>query len=97
MRKRNLYMEQAEAPLHENATNPHRWACNDEILYCLQSIENHAPWVGQIWIVVDEETPDLQALSAKLRAKVKFVFHRGLAQHQMLGGAHLEVGGTGNG
>lgn len=76
MRKRNLYMEQAEAPLHENATNPHRWACNDEILYCLQSIENHAPWVGQIWIVVDEETPDLQALSAKLRAKVKFVFHR---------------------
>ncbi len=75
LRKRQLYMSQTEAPLHENATNPHRWACNDEILYCLQSIENHAPWVGRIWIVVDEETPDLKSLSAKLRAKVAFVFH----------------------
>lgn len=74
-RKRQLHMSQAEAPLHENATNPHRWACDDEILYCLQSIENHAPWVGTIWIVVDEETPDLRSLSDKLRAKVTFVFH----------------------
>lgn len=61
--------------LHTNATNPHRWICNDEILYCLQSIENYAPWVRTIWIVVDDETPDLTSLSDALRVKVKFVFH----------------------
>lgn len=74
-RKRLSYMAQAKDPLHENAINPHRWACNDEILYCLQSIENHAPWVRKIWIVIDEETPNLQSLSSNLRSKIEFVFH----------------------
>ena len=74
-RKRRRYLAKENRPLHENATNPHRWACNDEILYCLQSLENNAPWVRRIWIVVDEETPDLRQLSNSLRAKVRFVFH----------------------
>jgi Stealth protein CR2, conserved region 2/Stealth protein CR1, conserved region 1 len=74
-RKRHRYMAQAKEPLNENAINPHRWACNDEILYCLQSIENHAPWVRKIWIVIDDETPNLHRLSPKLRAKIGFVFH----------------------
>ncbi|NSX55013.1 Stealth CR1 domain-containing protein [Parasulfitobacter algicola] len=74
--KRDIYMGQAQTPLHENAINPHRWACNDEILYCLQSIENHAPWIRTIWIVIDTDIPDLSRLSDSLRAKVKFSFHR---------------------
>ncbi|MDA9865316.1 stealth family protein [bacterium] len=72
---RQKYMAQAQMPLHENAVNPHRWVSNDEILYCLQSIENHAPWVRTIWIVIDSETPDLSALSDQLRAKVQYAFH----------------------
>lgn len=75
-RRRHRYMTQAHRPLHENAINPHRWACNDEILYCLQSIENYAPWVRKIWIVVDDEMPSLPGLSDSLRAKIAFVFHR---------------------
>ncbi|RNF51415.1 hypothetical protein EBI00_05805 [Marinomonas hwangdonensis] len=73
--KRQEYMAIESLPLHENASNPHRWMCNDEILYCIQSIENHAPWVGKIWIVVDEEGPDLSSLSESIRAKVHLAYH----------------------
>jgi len=75
-RKRHKYMTQALRPLHDNAVNPHRWACSDEILYCLQSIETFAPWVRTIWIVVDDDTPNLTSLSNTLRAKIKFAFHQ---------------------
>lgn len=73
--KRNLYMEQSDRMLHENAINPHRWANNDEVLYCLQSIENFASWIRHIWIVVDDETPNLSSLSQRVRDKITFVFH----------------------
>lgn len=75
-RKRQQYMAQTPLPLHENAINPHRWACSDEILYCLQSIENHAAWIRKIWIVVGDETPDLSSLSDHIRAKVTFAYHQ---------------------
>lgn len=75
-RERHKYMAEARLPMHENAINPHRWACNNEILYCLQSIHNYAPWTRKIWIVVDGDTPDLSKLSDDLRSKISFVFHR---------------------
>lgn len=75
-RTRTHYLAAARGPLLENAINPHRWISTDEILYCLQSIGNYAPWTRRIWIVVDSETPDLSGLSAELRAKIQFVFHR---------------------
>ncbi|MDW3225184.1 MAG: Stealth CR1 domain-containing protein [Paracoccaceae bacterium] len=73
--KRHDHMANVELPLHQNAVNPHRWICNDEILYCLQSIHNYAPWTRKIWIVVDEAVPDLASLPAALTAKVHFAFH----------------------
>lgn len=73
--KRQKYMAMELLPLNENASNPHRWMCNDEILYCIQSIENHAPWIGKIWIVVDDEGPDLSSLSESIRAKVHLAYH----------------------
>lgn len=75
-RKRHHYLAAHRRTLHENAINPHRWVCNDEILYCLQSIDNYAPWTRTIWIVVDNETPDLSGLSDELLAKIRFAFHR---------------------
>ena len=75
-RERARYIAKVGDPLHENAINPHRWDNNDEILYCLQSIENFAPWIRKIWIVIDSELPNLTSLSDQLRAKVSFVFHR---------------------
>lgn len=73
--ERAKYMAQATAPLHENAINTHRWTSSNEILYCLQSIENYAPWIRKIWIVIDSETPNLASLSTSLRNKIHFVTH----------------------
>jgi len=67
---------QPQAPRNANAVNPHRWACNDELGYCLRSIANHAPWIGRIWIVTDAQTPDLSRLPADLVARVRIVDHR---------------------
>jgi hypothetical protein len=68
-------MAQSEQVLNENASNPHRWEQSDEIYYCLLSIQNHAPWVRHIWIVVEEEGPDLSRLSGALREKIRIVLH----------------------
>lgn len=75
-RQRDRYITTAPQPLHENAINPHRWANSDEIYYCLQSIQNNAPWVRTIWIVVDGAGPDLTCLSDDLRSKIEIVDHR---------------------
>jgi hypothetical protein len=68
-------MARSGAALHENASNPHRWESSDEIQYCLRSIHNHAPWVRHIWIVVDHDGPDVQALPEALHAKLRIVRH----------------------
>ena len=72
---REAWMAKA-SPANENATNPHRWACSDELSYCVRSIGNHAPWIGRIWIVTDGQTPDLSAVPAWLRARIAIVDHR---------------------
>ena len=74
--KRLAFLAPAPEPLHENGINPHRWACNDELIYCLGSLENNAPWIGTIYIVTDAQTPDLTALSTSLRTKIKIIDHR---------------------
>lgn len=66
---------QPQAPRHANAMNPHRWACNDELGYCVRSIANHAPWIGRIWIITDAQTPDLSALPAQLVERITIVDH----------------------
>lgn len=73
--KRAQYMAQSGKRLNENASNPHRWESSDEIYYCLHSIHNHAPWVRRIWIVVEEQGPDLSDLPEALRAKIHIVLH----------------------
>ncbi|WP_426165991.1 stealth family protein [Sandarakinorhabdus sp. DWP1-3-1] len=61
--------------LHANGINPHRWACSDELGYCLRSIANHAPWIGRIFIVTDAQMPDLSRLPASLTARITIVDH----------------------
>lgn len=68
-------MAQVDAPLNENASNPHRWESSDEIYYCLQSIQNNAPWLRHIWIVVEQDAPDLSKLPQSLRKKLRVVRH----------------------
>ncbi len=65
----------ASAAANENGTNPHRWACNDELLYCLSSIANHAPWIGRIWIVTDAQRPDLHKVPNSIRGRISIIDH----------------------
>jgi hypothetical protein len=74
--KRMAYMAPAVTPLHVNGTNPHRWACSDELSYCIRSIANHASWVRRIWIVTDAQTPDLSRLPLAVRDKITVVDHK---------------------
>ena len=67
---------QPQAPRNANAVNPHRWACNDELGYCLRSIGNNAPWIGRIWIITDAQTPDLTGIPADLAARITIIDHR---------------------
>lgn len=76
-RKRETWLARA-ASTNTNGTNPHRWACSDELHYCLRSIANNAPWMARIWIVTDAQTPELAGLPHDLRAKICIVDHRTL-------------------
>lgn len=73
--KRNHYLSAAREPLHNNGTNPHRWLCSDELNFCLRSISNHAPWVRQIWIVTDNQTPDISGVPPEFFEKIEIVDH----------------------
>mgnify|MGYP000178497100 CR=1 FL=1 len=77
-RKRERHMAPGGTPLHANGINPHRWACADELGYCLRSIANNAPWINRIWIVTDAQAPDLSGVPAALRRKISIVDHREL-------------------
>ncbi|MGL4543561.1 MAG: Stealth CR1 domain-containing protein [Polymorphobacter sp.] len=84
-RKRERHMAPGGVALHANGINPHRWACADELGYCLRSIANNAPWINRIWIVTDAQQPDLAAVPAAVRAKIAIVDHRALfAGHEAL-------------
>lgn len=74
--KRQRY--QHEASSNTNGINPHRWACNDELRYCLRSIANHAPWIARIWIITDAQQPDLSRLPPDLVERITIVDHRTL-------------------
>jgi Stealth protein CR2, conserved region 2/Stealth protein CR1, conserved region 1 len=75
-RKRDHYLSNASTPLHDNGTNPHRWVCSDELNFCLRSIANNAPWVRRVWIVTDNQIPDIAGLSPEFAAKIAIVDHR---------------------
>jgi hypothetical protein len=74
--QRDHYLSNATTPLHGNGINPHRWVCSDELNYCLRSIANNAPWVRRVWIVTDNQIPDIAALPPSFSSKISIVDHR---------------------
>jgi hypothetical protein len=74
--KRDHYLSNAATALHDNGTNPHRWICSDELNFCLRSIANNAPWVRRVWIVTDNQIPDIADLAPEFAAKINIVDHR---------------------
>lgn len=84
--KRRAAQARATGRLHENAINPHRWGDSDELDYCLRALANHAPWLRRVWIVTDDQRPDLSALPDGFRARVAVVDHRAVfagAEHHL--------------
>ncbi|MGW7406018.1 stealth family protein [Streptomyces sp. NPDC054833] len=43
--------------LHEEAANAGRYADHDELRYSLRSLAMHAPWIRNIYLVTDDQTP----------------------------------------
>jgi len=74
--RRHAHMPRTSA--NENATNPHRWACSDELSYCLNAIANHAPWINHIYIVTDAQTPNLTHLPETLKSRLTIIDHKTL-------------------
>jgi hypothetical protein len=74
--KRQALMAQSGRALHANGTNPHRWGSSDEVIYCLRSLANHAPWLRRIWLVTDGQVPDLSTIPDMTRARVTIIDHR---------------------
>jgi Stealth protein CR2, conserved region 2/Stealth protein CR1, conserved region 1 len=74
--KREHYLSHAPTPLHVNGTNPHRWICSDELNFCLRSIANNAPWVRRVWILTDNQIPEMAALPPEFAAKISIADHR---------------------
>lgn len=73
--KRESYLPHQNDVLEE-AVMPHRWRDNGELQFCLASIERHAPWVGRIFIVTDEQTPGKMGhLLWKTRRKIEIIDH----------------------
>jgi hypothetical protein len=74
--KRDHFLSNAQTPLHDNGTNPHRWVCSNELDFCVRSIANHAPWIRHIWIVTDNQIPDIEGLTPEFASKITVVDHR---------------------
>lgn len=53
-----------------------RWDDFNEIHICLWSIHNFAPWVRRIWMITDEQTPELGSLPEAFRDKITVLDHR---------------------
>lgn len=64
-----------DAPANENGVNPHRWACSDELVYCLNSIAQNAPWIGRIWIVTDGQHPPLDRVAPAIMDRIEIIDH----------------------
>ncbi len=73
--KRALYSPEKQADIFSGESDaPLRWQDNNEVLYCLKSIDIFAPWVRKIWIVTDGQTPNFESLGGVLR-KIEIVDH----------------------
>ncbi len=55
-KKKNALLAQAQCHV-KDAVNDCRFVSNDELKYSLRSVEQNAPWINNIYIVVDNQIP----------------------------------------
>lgn len=77
--KRSHYLEQTKR-VPSISSKARRFSDNGEIRFCLQSIATHMPWVNQVFIVTDGQTPRCletpDGVLAPLIDKIRIVDHR---------------------
>lgn len=64
------------SPQKAEGFGPGKWNHSNELTYCLKSIGRFAPWVRRIWIVTDNQIPDLTAMGPALRDKIEIIDHK---------------------
>lgn len=57
IKKRNYWKEKYGHEISKQAINPCRFVDNNELKYSLRSLEKYAPWINNIFIVTDNQTP----------------------------------------
>lgn len=53
-----------------------RWEDFNEIQLALWSIEKNAPWIRKIWIVTDDQAPNLSEFSSFVKNKIEIIDHK---------------------
>ncbi|MCX3059190.1 stealth family protein [Streptomyces beihaiensis] len=65
--------EHADVPYHAESANDARFLSRDELRYSLRSLHLYAPWIRNIYIVTDDQTPSWLDTD---HPKIKLVSHR---------------------
>ncbi|SFR31363.1 Stealth protein CR1, conserved region 1 [Yoonia tamlensis] len=52
-----------------------RWKQHGEIQFCLRTIEAFAPWVNKIFLVTDNQRPELTGFSRQFLSKINIIDH----------------------
>lgn len=74
-KKLSLYLQE-QGIKRENCAHPTRFDQCGEINYCLVSILKYAPWIRTIYIITDNQIPQLGKLSTLLEKKIKIIDHK---------------------
>ena len=76
--KKEQYLKNAlkKQAINSKAVSDYRWRNDNEILIALKSIELYCPWVSNVWIITDNQKPDIGSLSVEFRKKIKIVDHK---------------------
>lgn len=76
IRKREIYQEGGAAKTISSSKEMTRFINNGELKYCLKSLLVNMPWLRQVFIVTDNQTPDFLPKELLNNSKVTVVDHR---------------------
>ncbi|WP_158967743.1 stealth family protein [Paraglaciecola sp. L3A3] len=82
-RKRSKYLADFQLESAENAeqsTDLKRFIQHDELVYCLRSIKQHAPWYRKIYLITDNQIPEFLDENRLGLDRIEIVDHKELFQ-----------------
>lgn len=79
--KKNSYLNDTTSIIIEDkAIKNYRWSNHNEIIIALKSVYNFCPWVRKIWIITDNQTPNIDSFPENFRSKIKIIDHKEIFQ-----------------